>query len=308
MATVSASGLSKSYDGTRALDSVDLSVGEGEVRGLLGPNGAGKTTLLRILLGLVEADEGTVELLGRPIGGSRPGALEGVAGFVEEPSFYPYLSARANLEILAELDGPGARARIGDALERTGLSARAEDRVGGYSSGMRQRLGIAAALMRAPRLLLLDEPTIGLDPEGAGEISALMRSLSGEGVAVLLSSHMIGELEALCDSFSVLSAGRIVWAGTAAEMRAQAKGASYLIRTSDDRRARQLAARGPGLRLEGTDRTGLSVTAQEQALDELVLALGREGIAVRHLARSRSALESTFFALTGGDGSGERRP
>jgi len=295
MAPVIASGLTKSYDGIRALDAVGLRVEEGEIHGLLGPNGAGKTTLLRVLLGLIAPDEGTVELFGR----AGPAGLEGIAGFVEEPSFYPYLSARANLEVLAELDGAGARERIGGSLALAGLADRAEDRVGGYSSGMRQRLGIAAALMREPRLLLLDEPTTGLDPEGAREVGALLRRLAGEGVAVLLSSHQIGELESLCDCFSVLRAGRIVWAGTAAEMRAQAGGSSYRLLTSDDRRARELAGGCPGVLAEPLAGGGLSVTAEEGTLDGYVLALAGEGIAVRHLARSMNPLESTYFALTG---------
>jgi len=301
MATVIASGLSKRYDGIRALESVDISVGEGEVRGLLGPNGAGKTTLLRILLGLIAPDSGTVELLGRPLDWAHRTALEGVAGFVEEPSFYPYLSARANLEVLAELDGPRARWRIGGALELLGLGGRAEDRVGGYSSGMRQRLGIAAALTRDPRLLLLDEPATGLDPEGAREIAGLLRRVAGEGVAVLLSSHLIGELDGLCDSFSVLRAGRLVWAGSAAEMRARAQGSAYRIATSDDRRARELASDRGGMRIEPAADHGLTLIAGEEDLDEFVLALGRAGIAVRHLARAMNPLESAFFALTGPD-------
>ena len=307
MATVIASGLSKSYDGIRALESVDLSLGEGEVRGLLGPNGAGKTTLLRILLGLIAPDAGSIELLGRRFDPARPGALDGVAGFVEEPSFYPYLSARANLEVLAELDGPGAPARIGEALERVGLAGRASDRVGGYSSGMRQRLALAGALMRGPRLLLLDEPTTGLDPDGAREIAALLRRLAGDGVSVLLSSHLIGELEGLCDSFTVLRAGAVVWDGEVSEMPAQAPGCTYRLATSGDERARELAAGRAGLLVEAGAPDGLTLTAEEGALDEFVLALAREGIAVRHLARSMSPLEATFFALTGPDaGAGQR--
>ena len=305
MASVIASGLTKSYDGIPALESVDLSLGEGEVRGLLGANGAGKTTLLRILLGLIAPDAGTIELLGRPLESAHPAALEGVAGFVEEPCFYPYLSARANLEVLAELDGTGARERIGEALEQVGLGARAGDRVGGYSSGMRQRLGLASALMREPRLLLLDEPTTGLDPKGAREIAGLLRRLTGDGVTVLLSSHLIGELDGLCDSFSVLRTGRMVWDGSADEMRAQAGGSSYRIATSDDRRTRELAAGRAGLALERTAYDGLTITAAEDALDEFVLDLGRAGIAVRRLTRSMNPLESTFFALTGAEGVGE---
>ena len=149
-------------------------------------------------------------------------ALEGVAGFVEEPSFYPYLSGRANLEVVAELDGTDARGRIDDVLEQVQLTGRAADRVGGYSSGMRQRLGIAAALMRSPRLLLLDEPTSALDPAGARLVIGLLRTLSEEGVAALLSSNKIEEVERVCDSFTVLHRGRTVWDGSTGRMRAEA--------------------------------------------------------------------------------------
>ncbi len=307
MATVIASGLTKSYDGIRALESVDLTLGGGELRGLLGPNGAGKTTLLRILLGLIAPDAGSAELLGRPLEFAGPASLDGVAGFVEEPTFYPYLSARANLEVLAELDEPAARSRIGEALERVGLGARASDRVGGYSSGMRQRLGLAGALMRAPRLLLLDEPTTGLDPDGAREIAELLRRLAGEGVSILLSSHLIGELEGLCDSFTVLRSGRVVWDGSVSEMRARAGGSSYRLATSDDQRARELADGRAGLIVEHSAAEGLTLAADEAALDDLVLTLAREGVAVRHLARTMNPLESTFFELTRPDtGDGER--
>ncbi len=222
MAGVSASGLTKRFERTCAVAGVDLVVGEGEVRGLLGPNGAGKTTLLRMLLGLVRADEGTIELLGRRLDGPDSLVLDGVAGFVEEPSFYPYLSGRANLEVLAELDGGTARTRIDDVLEQVELTGRAGDRVGGYSSGMRQRLGIAAALMRTPRLLLLDEPTSALDPAGARLVVGLLRTLSEEGVAVLLSSNKIEEVERVCGSFTVLSRGRVVWDGSTERMRTEA--------------------------------------------------------------------------------------
>ncbi len=240
-AAVRANGLTKRYDSTIAVDHVDLEVRAGEVRGLLGPNGAGKTTLLRMLFGLVAPDAGSIELFGRPLHGPDRLSLDGVAGFVEDPSFYPYLSGRANLELLAELDGTGARQRIDAALERVDLLDRARDRVGGYSSGMRQRLGIAAALLRKPRLLLLDEPTSGLDPAGAREVAALLRELSSHGTAVLLSSHLIGEIETACDGFTVIARGRVVWSGTAAELRAQAPASAYALTTSDDERALEIA-------------------------------------------------------------------
>src|SRR5918997_350229 len=177
-APIEARGLVKRYGEITAVDHVDLTVSAGDVYGYLGPNGAGKTTSLRMLLGLIRPDEGAAKLFGRDplLAGAR--ALDGVAGFVEAPRFYPYLTGRQNLELAAALDGDGAAGRIGEALEVVDLADRAKDKVGGYSHGMRQRLGIAGALLRAPRMLLLDEPTTGLDPAGMRDMRALIRRLA----------------------------------------------------------------------------------------------------------------------------------
>jgi ABC-2 type transport system ATP-binding protein len=298
MGTMAARGLTKRFEQTCAVDGVGLELDEGEVRGLLGPNGAGKTTLLRMLLGLVRPDAGTVELLGRSL--DDPRRLDGVAGFVEEPSFYPYLSARANLDVLARLDATAAsdaRARIAKVLEQVELAARAEDRVGGFSSGMRKRLGIAAALIRRPRLLLLDEPTSGLDPAGVRFVGELVRSLAGEGVAVLLSSHQIAEVEDVCDSFTVLSRGRAVWDGSAARMRREAPPSAYRLVTSDDAQALALAGEEANVRIFQAPDGGLVLEASSESLDATVLALGRAGVAVRRLELAVTPLESMFFAL-----------
>jgi len=192
---VIARGLVKRYGDLAAVDHVDLTVERGDVYGYLGPNGAGKTTSLRMLLGLIRPTEGSAHLFGRDplLDGAR--ALDGVAGFVEAPRFYPYLSGRRNLELLAAFDGGGARDRIGGVLDAVDLSERAGDRVGGYSHGMRQRLGIAASLLRRPQLLLLDEPNTGLDPAGMRDMKSLLRRLAGEGITVLLSSHQMADVE-----------------------------------------------------------------------------------------------------------------
>jgi ABC-2 type transport system ATP-binding protein len=298
---VRASGLVKRFEATCAVDHVDLQVDDGEVRGLLGPNGAGKTTLLRLLFGLVRADAGAVELLGQPLEGPESVLPDGVAGFVEDPSFYPYLSGRVNLELLAELDGGARDGSVDDALERVGLAARGGDRVSGYSTGMRQRLGIAAALLRSPRLLLLDEPTAGLDPAGVRDIGTLVRTLSADGVAVLLSSHQIGEVEEVCTSYTVLSRGKVVWDGTASELRAQAPAPAYRLQTSDDHRAVEVATDHDGVLATLADDGQLRVEVAEQKLDQFVLALGAAGIAVRRLEQLTSPLESMFFSLTEGD-------
>ena len=305
---VTATGLVKRFETTTAVDGLDLVVGAGKVHGLLGANGAGKTTLLRLLFGLIAPDAGSIELLGRPLGGPGSAALDHVAGFVEEPSFYPYLSGRTNLTLLATLDGQVAADLIDRALERVGLGERAAGRVGGYSTGMRQRLGIAAALLRAPRLLLLDEPTSGLDPGGARAVATLVRELADQGVAVLLSSHQIGELERVCDAYTIMRAGRVVWDGTASELEAQAPASAYALQTSDDVRALEVAGGMPGVRAGRSPRGQLAIAVPEGALDGLVLALGDARVAVRRLELLVSPLESMFFALSGDETIGGLEP
>jgi ABC-2 type transport system ATP-binding protein len=180
------SGLQKSFGDVRAIDGLDLRVEVGRVHGLVGPNGAGKTTLLRIVFGLVAPDAGTVTVLGTDVAEVGEGSTDGIGGFVEEPRFYPYLTARRNLELMADLDG-GGDARIDDILMTVRLDDRADRKVGGFSSGMRQRLGLAASLLRSPRLLLLDEPTVGLDPSGARDMLAIVQTLAADGVTVVVS-------------------------------------------------------------------------------------------------------------------------
>ena len=302
MDAVRASGLVKRFESTTAVDGVEVIVRPGEVRGLLGPNGAGKTTLLQLLFGLIRPDAGRVELLGRQLAGLGTTALRGVGGFVEEPCFYSYLSGRANLALLARLDGNQAGAReIDAALARVELIGRAEDRLSGYSTGMRQRLGIAAALLRRPRLLLLDEPTSGLDPAATRAVVALVGELADEGVAVLFSSHQIGELEKVCAAYTVLRAGRVVWDGTATELDAQAPPSAYALATSDDHRALELAAARSGVRAQRSPEGGLVVAAQPDRLDALVLALGDARVIIRRLEQLVSPLEGMFFALTADD-------
>ncbi len=297
MSALATVGVTKRFGGTLAVDSLDVRVEAGEVHGLLGPNGAGKTTLLRLLLGLVRPDRGTILLHDRDL--ADPFRLDGVAGFVEEPTFYPYLSGRANLTVLAELDGGPRDGQPEAALARVGLLERSDARVAGYSTGMRKRLGLAAALMRAPSLLLLDEPTAGLDPEGVRLVSGLVRSLADEGAAVLLSSHQIAEVQAICDGFTVLRKGRAVWSGSAEEMRAEAPEASTSLHTADDRRALEIAAGMPGVAVSPARAGGIVVEAAREQLDELVLALGAAGVAVRRLEPISGPLESLFSSLVG---------
>ncbi|MBS1845547.1 MAG: ATP-binding cassette domain-containing protein [Actinobacteria bacterium] len=298
MSAVRAIGLTRRFEATLAVDGVDITVAPGEVRGLLGPNGAGKTTLLRMLFGLIAPDAGSVELLGREFDGLGGEALEAVGGFVEEPAFYPYLSGTANLELLARLDGGPSTAAVRDALAKVGLEGRGHDRVAGYSTGMRQRLALAAALLRAPHLLLLDEPTSGLDPAGTQAVTALVGNLAAEGVAVLLSSHQIGELERICDSYTVMRHGRVVWDGSAAELIAAAPASAYALSTSDDDGALRVAAGHEGVRAGWAPGGALALSIEADRLDAFVLALGDARIAVRRLDLLASPLETMFFALT----------
>src|SRR3954454_3776505 len=254
-APIEVRGLVKRYGEILAVDHVDLTVEPGDVYGYLGPNGAGKTTSLRMMLGLIVPTEGTVRLFGRdPQAGVA--ALEGVAGFVEAPRFYPYLTGRRNLELLAAFAGGDAAERMPAALETVELTHRAKDRVGGYSHGMRQRLGIAAALLRRPRLLILDEPATGLDPAGMRDMRRLIRRLAAEGMTVLLSSHQLPEVQELCDRVAIVDSGRVVYEGALSELRRQG-GAGYRLRSTDDARAMEIAREQAGVEHVLADGQGL---------------------------------------------------
>jgi ABC-2 type transport system ATP-binding protein len=307
---VRARGLVKRYKEVLAVDHVDLQVRAGDVYGFLGPNGAGKTTTLRMALGLITPTEGSVELFGRdPLRvGAR--ALEGVAGFVEAPRFYPYLSARKNLQLLAALDGDSAAMRIDEVLEIVELTPRAAHRVRGYSHGMKQRLGIAAALLRRPRLLILDEPATGLDPGGMRDMRTLIRRLAGDGITVLLSSHQLPEVQELCDRVAIVDAGRVVYEGALADLRRQG-GAGYRLRTTDDARALGVLGETAGIEHPTAGEQGLGFQAQEPAVGALSLALARAGVGILALTPELATLEDLFFRLTeggNGDAAGDLAP
>ena len=295
-------GLVKRYGELVAVDGVDLTVLPGDVFGYLGPNGAGKTTSLRMMLGLIRPSAGSVRLFGRdPQAGVA--ALDGVAGFVEAPQFYPYLTGRRNLELCAALDGDGAAARIDEVLDVVELRDRAKDRVGGYSHGMRQRLGIAAALLRRPRLMLLDEPATGLDPAGMRDMRLLVRRLADGGMTVLLSSHLLAEVEELCNRVAIVRRGRMAYEGTLDELR-RAAGTVYHLRTTDDDRALAVCAAQDGIEEAApAEHGGITFrAASEPAVGALSLALSEARALVLELAPSHATLEDLFFALTEGDG------
>ncbi len=292
-------GVTARYPGRTALDRVDLEVRPGTVHGLLGLNGAGKTTLLRVLLGLVDPAEGEVALFGRTFATHGPATLDGVGGFVETPACWPYLTGRQALRLLARLDDDAVRTPD-EALGAVGLLDRADSRVGGWSLGMRQRLGLAAALLRGDRLLVLDEPANGLDPAAARGLRALLARLADDGTTVLLSSHDMAEVEQLCATVTVLQQGRVVFDGALAALRAQAPPPPLTLSTSDDRAAAALALRAPGVSLAGslpTGSGGLRLRADQPALDAFVLALGAAGVAVRALSAGQVPLADVVLGL-----------
>jgi ABC-2 type transport system ATP-binding protein len=291
--------VTKAYGDQLALDAVDLTVRPGSIHGLVGPNGAGKTTLLSILFGLVIPESGTVRLFGRSQVEVGAHWLDEVGGFVESPRFYPYLSGRRNLEVIAGLDGADARHKVVEVLDVVGLADVEHERTGTYSLGMRQRLGLAASLLREPQLLILDEPASGLDPTAARELALTMRQLASRGAAVVFSSHDMAQLEKACDTVTVLSRGRAVFSGDFSRLRELAPPAAWRLRTSDDSAALAVARGQPTLEITA-DGDGLIVRAGQAALDEYVVALGQVGVAIRMLVVTMTPLESLYFKLTGG--------
>jgi ABC-2 type transport system ATP-binding protein len=285
-------GLTKQYRGVTALAGLDLTVGAGQVFGFLGPNGAGKTTTLRILLGLVTPTAGQAWLNGRQV--PDPAGLARVGAMIEEPAFYPWLSGRRNLEVLA-LSGPGLPGQsdaLAVTLDRAGLTDVADRKVKGYSQGMRQRLGLAAALMRRPDLLLLDEPANGMDPAGIKEFRTLLRSLADDGTTVFLSSHQLAEVEQVCDEVAVIHAGRLVEQGPTATV---ATARAYLRVVIDPADVPAALALLPHARPDGPDRL-LVEAVDGRAVNEV---LGQAGIWAHQIVLERPRLEEAFLELTG---------
>lgn len=305
---VRARGLTKTFGDVVALDGVDLDVAAGQIHGLVGPNGAGKTTLLGLLLGLAVADSGTLEILGTQVG-AVPSTTEGVAGFIDGPGLYPSLTARQNLQSVLSLRGHGRRrADVEEALATVGLGEVADDLVRGFSLGMRQRLGLASALLSRPSLLVLDEPANGLDPSGKRQVHRVLTDLAEAGTTVILSSHRMDDLATLCTDVILLSAGRIVFSGPPQKLALEGGLLDYRILTSDQEGALHVAEATAGLATLSTrdtigpaDTGWLVVRGPESAVDALVIGLVAAGIAVRELAPLVPRLEAAFLALTGAD-------
>jgi ABC-2 type transport system ATP-binding protein len=300
---VRARGITKYFGDVVALDGVDLDVTQGQIHGLVGPNGAGKTTLLGLLLSLAVADGGRLEILGTPVERALA-APDGVAGFVDAPGLYPSLTARQNLAALAALRGlDTGTADIDDVLGEVGLTDVADDKTRGFSLGMRQRLGLAAALLTRPRLLVLDEPSNGLDPSGKRQVHGVLTRLAADGTGVVLSSHRMDDLEALCSEVTILATGRVVFSGPLGKLAAESRELDYRLRTSDAETARRLAGDTTGIRTVDDsgvrqDADVIVVRGLVPALDELVAKVVRADVAVRELAPVVSPLEAAFLALT----------
>jgi ABC-2 type transport system ATP-binding protein len=305
---VDAVDVTKRYGDLVAVDDISLRVERGEVYGVLGPNGAGKTTFLRMLFGLIQPDAGTIRLFGRTRAEAGAAVLDGVAGFVESPRFYGYLSGRRNLAGLTRLDGGLNSGRIDDVLDIVGLADRSDDKVGGYSYGMRQRLGVAAALLRDPQLLVLDEPANGLDPAGIRDMRDLVKRLADSGLTVLLSSHDMLEVEEICDNVTIMGRGKVVFHGEIATLRERAPERGHRIRTSNDRRALTLArSLHNAVIATAADGDGISVVGPQEAIDEYARAILRDGLSLRSLEVTEEPLESLFFMLTESEPASARR-
>jgi ABC-2 type transport system ATP-binding protein len=302
-AAIETQGVTKRFGARAAIDGVDLHVPRGSAFGFLGPNGAGKTTMIRMLLGLTHASAGSMSVLGHPVPAERGAALRRVGAIVEEPRFHPNLTGRENLRIVAAVRGPEVRARIEPALARVGLSERADEKVKKYSLGMRQRLGVARCLLADPLLLILDEPTNGLDPGGIQEFREMIRTMvEHENRTIFLSSHLLDEVEKICDHAAIVDRGKVIAQGPIAELAAGSGGArNELIVGVDDvelalgtlegsELVRDAHRSDEGLRvvLAGEPQTAAAVNA----------SLVRAGVAVMRLEPVRHSLEERFLEVT----------
>ena len=290
------SGLVKRFGELTAVDHLDLEVKRGEVVGLLGPNGAGKSTTIGMVLGLVRPTAGRAEVLGKDVATRREEALAGVGAMLEVTSFYPYLSARDSLMALAMLRGGAARTRVDPLLARLGLAERAKSKFRTYSLGMRQRLGIASTLLNDPAVVILDEPANGLDPAGQREIRELIKELAKEGRGVLLASHLLYEVEQVCDRVMVIQKGRLVASGTIAEVTRG--GSSYEVVVAEPKRAAEVLRRIDGVKDVRENERALEVIAGPDRGEDLNRALVEARLYASAIVPRQSSLEDVFLELT----------
>jgi ABC-2 type transport system ATP-binding protein len=301
-------GLTKRFGENVAMNGVELLVPRGCAFGYLGPNGAGKTTLIRVLLGLTHADAGTMSLLGHSVPAHRDVALARVGAIVDEPRFHGHLTGRQNLQLLAAAREPAARDRIGPSLERVGILHRADDRVSKYSMGMRQRLGVAACLIGDPQLLILDEPMNGLDPAGMQDMRDMILSLVAEGRTVVLSSHLLDEVERTCDAVAIVDHGNVIRQGPISELLAGVA-LAVQVECSEPDRARALldgTTIGAGVEIEPM---GLEIALPEGTARDVIAEINRVlvegGISVYRLQQVQASLESWFLQVTSRLGASE---
>jgi ABC-type multidrug transport system ATPase subunit len=305
---LSTHGLTKDFKNLRAVDELDLVVRRGDVFGFLGPNGAGKSTTIRLIFGLIYPTHGHVEILGKQVPRDRREALRHVGGFVDDPTFYGNMSARRNLHLIGSMNGKVTEKRVVEVLETVGLSDRAESKVGSYSHGMRQRLGIALALIHKPDLIILDEPTSGLDPQGMKDVRELIRELGRQGTTVFLSSHLLHEVELVCDRAAILRKGRMIVQGPVSQLRPASNRVKLL--TGDQRRALEtLKPLIPPGKIANEEGYIILETAPD-LVPELVRRLVAEHIDVQAVVPAHEqGLEEMFLELTAADdapGQGER--
>jgi len=287
-------GLTKRYgSGVLAVDSVDMSVRRGEVYGFLGPNGAGKTTTLRMLVGLIRPTSGTATVAGHAPG--NPAGLAKIGSLIESPGFYPYLSGRENMRVIADLAGVGYR-RVEEVLDLVELGSRAGRKFGTYSTGMKQRLGVAAALLKDPELLILDEPTNGLDPQGMAEMRKLIKDIGQGDRTVLLSSHLLGEVEQICDRVGVISNGHLVKQSTVQDLLGEE---GVLVRAQPLDRAEQMLTTMFGNDAVARQDGALHLKVKPEQSIEINRQLVSAGIGVSELRPFERSLEEVFFQLTG---------
>lgn len=296
---VETQALTKRYRSVLAVDNLSIQVPRGGVFGLLGPNGSGKTTTMSMLLGLVRPTSGTFRLLGRDADSGRQEALRHIGAIVESPAFYPYLSGRMNLRYFQGIIGRRDSADVERLLDLVGLSSRAHSKVSTYSLGMKQRLGIAYALLGAPDLLFLDEPTNGLDPAGMAEVRDLIRQLSTEGRTVLLSSHLLHEVEQVCDRVAILSRGRLIAQGAIRDLLRR-RGA-VRFSTTDDTKAAAIVSALPWVTAVTTEDGYLTAQVPPDRSWEISKALAQEGVSVKEMSPVQDSLERYFLEVTGDD-------
>ena len=295
-------GLTKRYGRVLAVDGLSLDVPRGRIFGLLGPNGSGKTTLMSMLLGLVRPTAGSFTLFGQPSErGGLDRQLHRIGALIETPSFYPYLSGRNNLAYFQGISGRGDPAEVDSLLEQVGLGGRGGDKFQTYSLGMKQRLGLAYTLLGDPELLVLDEPTNGMDPAGMAEVRELIRSLGGENRTVILSSHLLHEVEQVCDSVGILSHGRLIAQGDVTELLQERGRPQVRLRTTDDRKAREILNALAWVDSVSADNGYLVAGVDAARSWEITAALSRNEVYVSEMTPAQMSLEQYFLDVTEGE-------